>query len=191
MDWTDKAVLHRWFISLDRAEEEFAAFGPITRASRDVDDGASAALSGAQVLRRTVADLTGFKMNAKQLARQALDDASARVDIANAQEESSAAGDSLKDLFEKMKALVPGELHERCASVLVASGAVRKSGSVGDRSIISVAEQFNRRRAYDRRPRTMDEAVAVLNELNRRDATAPASWKQDGVTAHHLDCAHA
>jgi len=161
--------------SSDRAEEEFAAFGPIATTAYEADDGMSATMSGAQVLRRTVSQLTDFKMNRKQLARHSLDDASARVAVANAQEESSAAGDSLKDLFEKMKALVPTELHERCASVLVASGAVRKSGSAADRKIVSLAEQFNRRRAYDGRPRTMDEAVAVLNELNRRDATAPAS----------------
>lgn len=121
-----------------------------------------------------MADLTGFKMNRIQLARHSLDDASARVAIAVAEEEASAAGDSLEDLFEKMKSLVPNELHEHCASVLVASGAVRKSGSAADRRIISLAEQFNRRRAYDRRPRTMDEAVAVLNELNRRGANATA-----------------
>ena len=164
--------------SLDRAEEEFAAFGPIARVARDADNnGKSATLSGAQVLRRTVAELTGFKMNAKQLARQGLDDASARVAIAiaMAEKEASAAGDSLEDLFEKMKSLVPTELHEHCASLLVASGAVRKSGSAADRRIISMAEQFNRRRAYDRRPRTMDEAVAVLSEINRRDANANAN----------------
>ena len=122
------------------------------------------------MLRRTVADLTGFKMNKKQLARASLDDASSRVVIATAEEGASAAGDSLEDLFEKLKTLVPSELHEHCASVLVASGAVRKSGTAADRRIVSLAEQFNRRRAYDRRPRTMDEAVAVLNELNRRAA---------------------
>jgi len=124
------------------------------------------------VLRRTVADLTGFKMNKKQLARASLDEATARVAIATAEEGASAAGDSLKDLFEKLKTLVPSELHEHCASVLVASGAVRKSGTAADRRIVSLAEQFNRRQAYDRRPRTMDEAVAVLNELNRRAANA-------------------
>ena len=132
------------------------------------------------MLRRTVADLTGFKMNRKQLAREALDEAAARVAIATAEEEATAGGDSLEDLFEKLKTLVPSELHEHCASVLVASGAVHKSGSAADRRIISLAEQFNRHRAYDRRPRTMDEAVAVLNELNRRaaNADAPASWNR-------------
>ena len=121
-----------------------------------------------------MADLTGFKMNKKQLARASLDDASSRVAIATAEEGASAAGDSLGDLFEKLKTLVPSELHEHCASVLVASGAVRKSGTAADRRIVSLAEQFNRRQAYDRRPRTMDEAVAVLNELNRRTANADA-----------------
>lgn len=161
--------------SLGRAEEEFAVYGPISRAthrSHDQKDDASSTLSGAQVLRMTVADLTGFKMNSKQLARGAANETSARVAIASAAEEESAADDSLADLFQKLQALVPTELHERCASVLVASGAVRKSESMADRKIISSAEQFDRRMAYDRRPRTMSEAVAVLNELNQRDANA-------------------
>ena len=151
-----------------RAEEEFLARGPITssRTNRPAD-AAGGSLSGLQLLRRTVAEILGHSMNATQLKRGAIDELASERLYENERRvtDEPARGDTLEGLFEELKELVPAQLHSLCAHILTRSKAVQKTGNTAEMQVMSLADEYRRRRERERRPRTMEEALALMNEM--------------------------
>jgi hypothetical protein len=144
------------------------ARGPITRSRTNRPaDAEGASLSGLQLLRRTVAEILGHSMNATQLTRGAIDEVAAERFYQNERlvAEEPALGDTLAGLFEELKELVPAQLHPLCAHVLTRSKAVQKTGTAAELRVVHLAEDFTQRRDRERRPRTMDEAMALMNEI--------------------------
>jgi hypothetical protein len=134
------------------------ALGPITRAEDELEeDGEMLKLSGTQSLKRRVSKMLGFKMNPQQLKRGAL---------AAAPSDDEFAQDSLESLFEAMKHAVPPSYLGYVANVLASSSAVLKTRTAGDRRVEELAERFRREQAADHRPRTIEEALAVVRELH-------------------------
>ena len=134
------------------------ALGPITRAEDELEeDGEMLKLSGTQSLKRRVSKMLGFKMNPAQLKRGAL---------AAAPSDDEVAPDSLENLFEAMKHAVPPSHLGYVANVLASSSAVLKTRTAGDRRVEELAERFRREQAADHRPRTIEEALAVVRELH-------------------------
>ena len=125
--------------NLHRAEEEFLALGPMTRVAREYrEDDETKLLSGAQILRRTFADVTDVTMNEKEKRVDALesngdgDVVAARrggdvVDASHAAREDTSAK-TVDGLFRRLMPLVPVELHARLAHDLVTSGFVLRAG---------------------------------------------------------------
>ena len=151
--------MRRFITYNNRAEEEFMALGPITRAEDELEeDGEMLKLSGTQSLKRRVSKMLGFTMNRTQLKRGAL--------AAAVSDDEVAHGDSLESLFEAMKHAVPPSYLGYVANVLASSSAVLKTRTAGDRRVEELAERFRREQAADHRPRTIEEALAVVRELH-------------------------
>ena len=68
-------------------------------------------------------------------------------------------------LFEELKELVPAQLHSMCAHVLTRSKAVQKTGTTAEMQVMNLADEFRQRQERERRPRTMEEAFALMNEM--------------------------
>jgi len=170
LDATQQRTDVRWRIVrlIRRAEEEFLARGPITssRTNRPAD-AADGSLSGLQLLRRTVAEILGHSMNATQLKRGAIDELALERSYENERRvaDEAARGDTLEGLFEELKELVPAQLHSLCAHILTRSKAVQKTGNTAEMQVMSLADEYCRRRERERRPRTMEEALALMNEM--------------------------
>jgi hypothetical protein len=110
----------------------------------------------------------GFTMNPAQLARGAKDEAAARVACAASRRvDPVAKNGTLEGLHEQLKELIPPRLHGLCAHVLVSSGAVKLSGSASDERIFAISDDYARSKANDRAPKTMDEALAMMNALHQ------------------------
>ena len=170
LDATQQRTDVRWRIVrlIRRAEEEFLARGPITssRTNRPAD-AADGSLSGLQLLRRTVAEILGHSMNATQLKRGAIDELASERLCENERRvaDEPARGDTLEGLFEELKELVPTQLHSLCAHILTRSKAVQKTGNTAEMQVMSLADEYRQRRERERRPRTMEEALALMNEM--------------------------
>jgi hypothetical protein len=147
----------RCFSYFLRAEEEFLALGPITRVEFKEEE---RVLSGAQVLRRTVAELSGLTMNSRQIARGALHENDSRAFPEQVSMQSS-GHETLLDLFEKLKSAVPAELQPRIAHILVNSEIVIKSGNLVERRVLDLADEYVRQRELDKQPRTLEEAATM------------------------------
>ena len=106
-------------------------------------------------------------MNTTQLARGALDEFAAERFYENERRvaEEPALGDTLEGLFEELKELVPAQLHSMCAHVLTRSKAVQKTGTTAEMQVMNLADEFRQRQERERRPRTMEEAFALMNEM--------------------------
>lgn len=141
----------------------------LSRSRRESGDKRGSTLSSVQVLRRTVAEVLGVSMNATQLARGAIDE----LAVERYQENERLAtggpstGDTMEGLYQELKELIPVQLHALCAHVLTRSKAVVKTGSTAEVEISNLAEEFRQRKELDRRPRTMEEAMACVNEIAR------------------------
>jgi len=170
LDATQQRTDVRWRIVrlIRRAEEEFLARGPITssRTNRPAD-AADGSLSGLQLLRRTVAEILGHSMNATQLKRGAIDELASERLCENERRvaDEPARGDTLEGLFEELKELVPTQLHSLCAHILTRSKAIQKTGNTAEMQVMSLADEYRQRRERERRPRTMEEALALMNEM--------------------------
>lgn len=116
-------------------------------------------------------------MNAAQLARGAVDEEAAEKFYENERRiaEETTTGDTLDGLYLELKELIPPKLHSLCAHILTRSKAVVKSGTAAEMQVIGLAEEFRNREELERRPRTMEEAVALVNEIAR---------SQHGVGTH-------
>ena len=133
-----------------RAEEEFLAFGPMTRVTRDyrleesLEDVQK--LSGSQILRRTVADLMGVLMHEKEKAVDAREfeggGASETEAEAEAEAETSSAAKTVDGLYKKLLPLVAAELHSRLAHELVQSGFVRRTGAVPGVTLLKKSKEY-------------------------------------------------
>ena len=133
-----------------RAEEEFLAFGPMTRVTRDYRLEESLEdvqrLSGSQILRRTVADLMGVLMHEKEKAVDAREfeggGASETEAEAEAEAETSSAAKTVDGLYKKLLPLVAAELHSRLAHELVQSGFVRRTGAVPGVTLMKKSKEY-------------------------------------------------
>lgn len=156
-----------------RAEEEFLAQGPIKRARREQG---GELLSGPQLIRRSIADLMQLGMNPQQLAKYAFDEDAAveRYENVQAERARDTHTASLDELYEELKQLVAPQLHTRCAEVLAACTAIQRTGGLNEVRVIDLANESRRKREFERRPRTVTEALAIARELDQLATNARA-----------------
>lgn len=147
--------------------------GPIKRTRRE---SAGEILSGPQLIRRNIADLMELGMNPMQLAKYAFDEraAAARYENVRVEEERGAHTSSLDELYEAMKQLIAPQLHSRCAEVLAACTAIQRTGGLNESRVLDLADEARRKREFERRPRTVTEALAIARELDELATTNPA-----------------
>jgi hypothetical protein len=116
-----------------------------------------------------------LRMNPMQLAKYAFDEhaAEARYENVRVEQETGAHSSSLDELYEAMKQLIAPQLHSRCAEVLASCTAIRRTGGLNESRVLALADEARRKREFERRPRTVTEALAIARELDEL-ATNPA-----------------
>ena len=129
-------------------EEEFLALGPMTRVTRDyrleenLED--VQRLSGSQILRRTVADLTGVVMheNEKAVGATEYEGGEASLETETEAQAGTSSAKTLDGLYKKLLPLVAAELHPRLAHELVQSGFVRGTGAVPGATLMKKSKEY-------------------------------------------------
>ena len=128
----------------------------MTRVAREYrEDGEVKVLSGAQILRRTYADVTGVTMNEKEKKVDALPsnenedvDAPRRERSGGGGDESTtaragdAAAKTIDGLFRKLMHLVPVDLHARLAHDLVTSEFVLRTGAAPGAALLKKFKEY-------------------------------------------------
>ena len=125
----------------------------MTRVAREYrEDDETKLLSGAQILRRTFADVTDVTMNEKEKKVDALassgygdvEPTTRRDDVRHAsdtaREDTSAK--TVDGLFRKLMSLVPIELHTRLAHELVTSGFVLRTGAAPGGALLKKFKEY-------------------------------------------------
>lgn len=127
----------------------------MTRVAREYRvDGEVKLLSGAQILRRTYADVTDVTMNEKEQKVDALpsnengdvvaprrDDVGG-VDASTTARASDASAKTVDGLFRRLMPLVPVELHSRLAHDLVTSGFVLRTGAAPGGALLKKFKEY-------------------------------------------------
>jgi len=136
--------------------------GPMARAVRSGEDfehmfaSNGASLSGAQIIRRAVADLSGLSMSGR--------DKSLDAPPASVAEQTSSGYDATKatldELFGELSRLVAPINHSELAHVLVNSGILKRAGGVAGKKVMEESSKFR-----DQKKASQEAAMARLASL--------------------------
>jgi hypothetical protein len=138
------------------------ALGPMTSVARDYrEDGETKLLSGAQILRRTFADVTDVTMSEKEKKVDALastgvaprseEDVSG-VDASDTARAGDTSAKTIDGLFRRLMPLVPVELHARFAHDLVTSGFVLRTGAAPGGALLRKFKEYEAEKEARRVP---------------------------------------
>ena len=84
-----------------------------------------------------------------------------------------------------VKELIAPQLHARCAEVLAACTAIPKTGGLNEIRVLDLADESRRKREFERRPRTVAEALAMARELDQlaTNPVPPSSQETKSILA--------
>jgi hypothetical protein len=128
-----------------RYEGEFMVRGPVTRVLRRAE-GDGELLSGPQVLRRCICDVTGLSMSDDDRELNSPPQHKPR----RSEFDGDADGDSINAAFKHVSALCAPELHGKLAYIFTHMQFFKNTGSVADGMIMKKAEEYERQQRQQR-----------------------------------------